>query len=1165
MKHFLLLIVVLFAATAIFPQKTVAVKKTSARKSAIKKTIVSDKDAFKKASELADASEKIDALKKFLTDYPESSQKAEAQVLLATTRVSFADEKVKSGDIDSAAALYQAAVDEAPSPASDKLFTESFAKIPTTLFWQGKRTEALDIAKKLSSMAEGSTPSLLALADFYLGIESGADAKALAEKAVALDANSAKAYSTLATADRLDFRIEDSATAYAKALELDPTSDATRRSLADMKRALGKPDEAETLYREILAKDAANIPAQTGLALSLFDEGKTADAESEMAKSLEQNPNNMILLAGAAYWYAAHGNGDKAVELAGKAVETEPRYIWSHIALARGYMAKKQPAEAERVLIKARQYGRFPTLEYELASARRMSGFYREAAEDLRKSFSVKDGMVVTDLGGRVPAENKSFTDLLAAERRASIFEPTAADDAQNADTLKALLQLDQTLRSDTPDEAAVTKATDAFVGGDDTMTLYRRLYAASALLQKKVALGKVVDITNATIGTADTGFDAADPGAAVMASELYDSRTSAFARGEYIIVPNVPRQTLSAILRGRIEELAGWALYYQNQPAEAIVRLKRAISVLPENSAWWRSSMWRLGAALQVEGNDAEALDSYIKSYKGDKPDELKYTIVEALYKKVNGGTSGLEKKIGQTHMFNQETAQNAATQPEPTPTATPEAPVSEPAEQQIPRNVPMKIEPKAAPEIVPESASAVPTDSPQTETAVAKIADTIAPPPTASPEPTPEATPTASPEPTPITETTTAKVTETPAPSLPEPSPTASPTPETAIAKTTDNVAPTQTEPEPAPTATPEPMPESTPDPGIMKNVSPGNEEKPAPTTDTRSTAEKPANAETESTDQGSQEKKVETVTDTTAQPAVTPTPTPVTTETPLPESKNDAATETKPDPTTELPKETTTETTTDAIAQSVEKPTRPEPQPTETPVQKTENTDQPPKKTTEPPPTETAKNEPSNNPAPVSSDTAIQKSNDEPARATEDKTSNTSTASKSIFEPIIINVPKSSPQKSASQTKLTPDAKPDAGKLDSEANAPNKAEKTFESTKPQSRSGETRPRIVAEKPLPDEPQKCSINLSRERVSIVNGAGSVGILVSLDGKGNLKTLTSASSSPNDVEVVLEPEIAGAADKAFYLINSISPKKGIYQIAFELPCGQKTLTVTVY
>ena len=59
--------------------------------------------------------------------------------------------------------------------------------------------------------------------------------------------------------------------------------------------------------------------------LSLFDAGKKADAEAELSKSLEQNPGNIILLAGAAYWYAARGDGGRAVELAQKAMRQEPR------------------------------------------------------------------------------------------------------------------------------------------------------------------------------------------------------------------------------------------------------------------------------------------------------------------------------------------------------------------------------------------------------------------------------------------------------------------------------------------------------------------------------------------------------------------------------------------------------------------------------------------------------------------------------------------------------------------------------------------------------------------------------------------------------------------------------------------------------------------------
>ena len=112
----------------------------------------------------------------------------------------------------------------------------------------------------------------------------------------------------------------------------------------------------------------------------------------------------------------------------------------------------------------------------------------------------------------------------------------------------------------------------------------------------------------------------------------------SQFRRNEVIIVPEVPRQTLSKILRGRIEELTGWALYQQEKSDEAATRFKRALSVLPEKSAWWRDSMWRLGLALQSEGKSDEALDAYYKSYTSGSPELSKRIVIEVLYQKING-----------------------------------------------------------------------------------------------------------------------------------------------------------------------------------------------------------------------------------------------------------------------------------------------------------------------------------------------------------------------------------------------------------------------------------------------------------------------------------------------------------------------------------------------
>jgi hypothetical protein len=179
-------------------------------------------------------------------------------------------------------------------------------------------------------------------------------------------------------------------------------------------------------------------------------------------------------------------------------------------------------------------------------------------------------------------------------------------------------------------------------------MKTHRQLFAANQLLQKKKALPKVLELTKAAVGGVEASLDAPNSAGAVLADELYQSRQLATARNELIIVPDVSRQTLSNILRGRIEDITGWALLQDNNPAEAVTRLKRAISILPEKSAWWRGSMWRLGSAQEAVGNSKDALESYIKSYTNGDADIIKYGVIESIYQKINGTTDGLEAKIG-------------------------------------------------------------------------------------------------------------------------------------------------------------------------------------------------------------------------------------------------------------------------------------------------------------------------------------------------------------------------------------------------------------------------------------------------------------------------------------------------------------------------------------
>ncbi len=714
MRNFAIIILLIIFSLTTFAQKPA--KKTSPTQPIVESTPLDENQEFQNARIQTSIADRIAALKKFTEDFPESEQRTFALELIVSSRAELGDQKLRLSDNQNGIELFKLAIAEAPTPISDKLYTEIILQFPTNLFYRGQREAAFETAKLIEERIAGNTGQLLGLAAFYLGTESASDAKRLAERIIEIEPNSAAAYQTLGLANRINFDLEASAVAYTKALELNPGSLVSKRSLAEMKRATAKPDEAIVLYREILEKDPTDTAAQTGLVMSLFNADKKTEAESEMAKAFESNPNNLFLLVGAAYWYAAHNQGAKAVELAEKAVAFEPRYTWAHIALARGLIQQNRPLEAEKTLLMARQYGNFPTLNYEIAAARMAAGFYREAANELEKTFTVKDGIISTNLGNRILNEGKSFIETLSPERRASIFEPVAADDSASAEKLKSLLKFSRKLNSTEPNEIEIAEAADEFVKGEDKMKLHRGLFVANRLLEKRIALPKALELAEAAVGKVETGLDVSSPAAAVLADELYETRTIAATRNELLVIPEIPRQTLSRILRGRIEELTGWAFLQEGKPDEAAIRFKRAISILPEKSAWWRSSKWRLGDALETSGKSKEALVSYIESYNKDEPNPAKYFVIESVYQKVTGGTDGLERMIGVKPTFNvQQTAKiekpletptpEPTVQPKPTPIIT-KIPANVPVAKEITKmKTPLQVEVKPTPTPVAET----------------------------------------------------------------------------------------------------------------------------------------------------------------------------------------------------------------------------------------------------------------------------------------------------------------------------------------------------------------------------------------------------------------------------------------------------------------------------
>ncbi|MEP6636282.1 MAG: TPM domain-containing protein [Acidobacteriota bacterium] len=672
--------------------------------------------------------ERARKLTEFLAAYSNSKARPRAIEMLISTHAGLGDERLKNGDSKGGTEQLMLAISEAPTTISDKLFGGVIAQIPSNLYLRGQRDDAIAAARMIEAKFGTDPKRLLSLAGFYLGIEDGEEAARIGGQAVKLAPDLADAHRALGLGLHLSLRLDEAVTQYKRALELDPnTKKGTRSSLADLDRASGKAEEALVLYRAQMVAEPNDKTARAGVVLSLLELGRIDEANKELDAALQADPYNLTLLTGASYWFVAHKQSDRALELAGKAVQIEPRYTWAQIALARALISQKNPLAAERAIRFAGQYGRFPTIDYELANVLAAVGLYDEAADVLQRSFVLKEGQLETHLAGRVPARASSFTELLAPERRASIFQFTAAENANEAAMLKALLALDAATtlnnQNEKLDESRAIATAKEFAAGTDDMRVYRQLYAASRLLQGRVGFATVVELTEAARLSAEAALGVPAATVAVQPEELREMRARAILQGGTLDVPEAPRNLLSNILRGRIEDLEGLALFNQDKTNEAVEHFKRAANILPEGTPLWRNVLWHLGASLEQAGNKPEALNNYIKSFNAVGEDPLRRAVIEQLYRKMKGSLDGLDDRIGAKAVTTTSSAPvQTSRSPEPTPVPTPTTPdVTQPAPAAT-SEVTASSEPSPSP--TPAATTPSPDAKPQTLAAEAALA---------------------------------------------------------------------------------------------------------------------------------------------------------------------------------------------------------------------------------------------------------------------------------------------------------------------------------------------------------------------------------------------------------------------------------------------------------
>lgn len=646
-------------------------------------------------------------LKEFLDTHPTSKARPRAVELLISTHASLGDQKLKNGDTVGGVEQLMRAIEEADVSISDKLFTGVIAQIPTNLYMRGERDAAVKAAQNIEQKFGNNPKHLLAMGGFYLGIERSTDTVRVGESAVKLAPDLAEAHRILAIGLHLSLRLDEAAAEYKRTIELDPTSKASRGSLADLYRASGKTEDALALYNEQLAADPKDRAARAGRVISLLELSRTDEANSDLEAAFAADQRNLPLLAGTAYWFAAHEDYPKAFELARRAIAIEPRYTWAQIALSHAYLGLKSPLDAERAIRFARRYGKFPTLSYELANVLASMGLYDEAIEALNESFTIKGDEIQARLAGTIPVHESGFIELLAPERRASIYQATSADNAANAKRIKALLAFSTAV---TPhdnqkiDESAAVEAAKQFAAGTDSMRTFRQMYAANRLLRNGIGASTALELIAEARKSSAEALKVPGLTLAIQAEEFRDLRASAISAGNVPDVAPAPPEVLANIFKGRLENLEGWALFNQEKVPEAITHLKQASHILPIQTPAWRNALWHLGVALEQSGQKEEALEAYIKSYSGGRVESVRRSVIERLYKQINGSLDGLDQRIGMTVLAEGSTpttpgGSDATATTTPQPTATPEPTPAETTKPETPTTEPPKSEPTPAP----------------------------------------------------------------------------------------------------------------------------------------------------------------------------------------------------------------------------------------------------------------------------------------------------------------------------------------------------------------------------------------------------------------------------------------------------------------------------------
>lgn len=621
---------------------------------------------------IEDPTARIAALKKYLVaGTPEALMQTAREATVASW-AQLAEKELGDNNIERAVTDFRRAISNLPTNISDRFFINTVIRIPQATSMRGYRLEAIELARVLEKSFLTDATRLGAIGDYYMTIEAPIDAIRTLETATRLKTEDPELRRRLAQAYRLGLRLDDAIYEYQYVIGLNQKDKRAFYELANLYRARGAYGDAITLYNAQLAVEPRHLPSYKGLALAWLAKGDTSryeellDKVRTLGESVDDPAQDIYLQTQVALISLGRGRISVARRAAEAALAIEPRYAWARIAAAEVDLAEGKYFEAERNLLVAGQYANFPTLAFTLGKLYLAVEDFDGALEQFGKVIRYSaDGQFQSRLGGSLGVEAENLRELLAPEHQAAIFladSPTSVEVFQIAESL---IRLDSTLaelKSGLKEQEEVRlrridRQSTLFLAAEPSRRSFRALYLAGRLSSQNESAWKTIELT-------DEVFEKAE-----------EMTTPEGSLRDY---PNYDREGRLRIVRGRAWDLRGIAFYRtgrQKEAEKALLEAIREYGALPEA----RRALWNLGMVRETAGALGEALELYLAAYeppaerravaqnrpvpsglgsgekraliepptKSETARDLKRTVIELLYRRVNGSLKGLEKRL--------------------------------------------------------------------------------------------------------------------------------------------------------------------------------------------------------------------------------------------------------------------------------------------------------------------------------------------------------------------------------------------------------------------------------------------------------------------------------------------------------------------------------------